>query len=124
MQSNMTPNKSDGENIAVPDIPTPLTSTFTTHFDMRKACSSHTSTAMGMGRERRASMESLGEAHRPHLDPSSLGDEKLTFSYPDTAEGNQSGNTFHDKLWASSWLAGVFTLAGIFIIYRWAIELR
>lgn len=120
----MTPNKRDGESIAVPDIPTPLTSTFTTHFDMRKGSSSHTSTAMGMGRERRASMESLGEAHRPHLDPSSLGDEKLTFSYPNTAEENLSPDTFYDKLWASSWLACVFALAGIFIIYRWATEWR
>lgn len=124
MQSNMTPNKSGGENIAVPDIPTPLTSTFTTYFDMRKGSSSHTSTAMGMGRERRASMESLGEAHRPHIDPSNLGDEKLAFSHCNTAKENLSGNIFYDKLWASSWLAGVFALAGIFIIYRWATEWR
>ena len=67
---NQDPEHDDGVagDAPLPELPALLSSTFTTNFDLRKGSAPSTSTAFGLSRERRASMEGL---ERPKLNPAS-----------------------------------------------------
>lgn len=112
------------KGIGVPEIPTPLTHTFTTHFDLRKGHASHVSTAMGMSRERRASMDDVDET-RPKFDHSEkTGHHEIQDEADDKLFIMHRGNTFQDDIWARPWFinactAGLVLVAGMFIFYKW-----
>lgn len=131
-QSSITQDDGDVvEIIPVPDIPRPLTSTFTTHFDLTKGSASHVSTSMGMGKERRASMEGMDK--RPKLrssvnasvfddnDDTDVNTEKEHQSDKSALALIQSNTSLLDYFpaFTSSFVANcVVGCVGIFIIYK------
>lgn len=129
------------ETIPVPDILTPLTSTFTTHFDLTKGAASHSSTSMSMGKERRASMEGLDErpkfSHATDVPVLDVNDESIcddddgndteekqaNKSRSRTAPSDKSFREYFPALTSNLVANCVIGLVGIFIIYK-VIEAR
>jgi len=121
------------ESVSVPEIPRPLTSTFTTNFDLRKGSAHNASTTFGLSRERRASMEGM---ERPKLDTSprvSAFNDEMQSDHEDddnsTIRGSQTKeHSTLDDVWSAplafkmamgSTVANcVIAVVGIYIAYK------